>query len=87
MEGLRSLWGHSPTCAVWREHGKHHGRSRDSLWLLPGGFGSLGHPAGLGGEGALLELIQPGRDQAPALFDPLGLKGKPAVTGMCPPLI
>lgn len=50
-----------------------------ALWAMQQGWE--------GGEGALLELIQPGRDQAPALFDPLGLKGKAAVTGMCPPLI
>lgn len=55
------------------------GFSLVALWVVQQGW--------RGGEGALLELIQPGRDQAPAVFDPLGLKGKPAVTGMCPILI
>lgn len=67
--------------APWQEQGQPVA-SPWWLWL----FGPSSR-AGRGGEGALLELIQPGRDQAPALFDPLGLKGKPAVTGMCPPLI
>lgn len=59
----------------WEEQGQACGLSLVA-------FGSSARAAGLGGEGAVLGLaLQPGRDQAPGLFDPRGFKGKAWLRG------